>query len=259
MGGGGGAPSPPRYLQFTSADLQQLSPDAAQALAEQYNRQYYSESDADQASRNPALVDAIKQQQGQYGTTATNAAGQERVGNDLIAQGQQEIQNKNQIPPEILAAYTRAGLGDASSAMAGNLAPGSVGSFGVARNLGVNALQYSNTMENQGRAGIQAGLGAQGLANQTYGLANNSLGLSAELSPQRSFGLSGADAVGLTKANTDEANQVNQANVQGRNQYRASVYGAQAARSSQSSGGLGSILGGVGSIAGAAVGLLGLI
>lgn len=259
MGGGGGAPSPPRYLQFTSADLNQLSPEAAQALAEQYNRQYYSESDADQAARNPALVDAIKQQQGMYGTISRDAAGQSRTGDTLIQQGQQEIADKNKIPPEILAAYTRAGLGDASSAMAGNLTPGSVGSFGVARNLGLNALQYTNSQENQGRAGIAAGLGAKGLANQTYGLANNSLGLGAELSPQRSFGLSGADAVGLTKANTDEANQVNQENVKGRNEYRASVYGAQAARSSSSSGGLGSILGGVGSIAGAAVGLLGLI
>jgi hypothetical protein len=201
----------------------------------------------------------------------------------LWGKGNKQFDTAGQIPPEILAAYTRAGMGDAAGAISGNLTPGSIGEYGVARNLGLNALDYAQKRRAEALNTLKAGNDAYGLADQTYGTSNQSantanqtaglsnqtmdaagksLTLSNEINPARSFGLSGADAVGLQKSNLDTANQVNQANVQGRNQYRSGIYTAMTAAdaaAAKKKSGTGSLIGSIaGGVLGAVVGAPGL-
>ncbi len=276
------AASPPKYIQFTSKDLQQMSPEAADALAEAYSRKYYTESDEERKQRAPGVVAANVQQQGDYGRGVEDAQRQTGYskeqqalaktqaaqGGKLWEMGQKQFDTAGDIPPEILAAYTRAGLGDATKAITGNITPGSIGSSGVARHLGRDALGYAQQRRAEALATMKAGNEAYGLADTTFGTSNQtgglsnqtqqsadqSLALSNELNPSRSFGLSGADAVGLQKSNLDTANQVNQANVQGRNQYRSSIYASMAAAdaaAAKKKSGTGSL---IGSIAGGIIG-----
>ena len=172
--GGGGAPVAPKFHKATytpldTNSLQTTSVDTANDLTKQYDQQYYAASDADYAQRHPNLVAANK-----------------------LAESNALSAEQGNLPPGLEAQLTRAGLSDGSAALSNSTIPGSSGSFGVARGLGVGYLDYLNNA-NQNLANLDA--------------AN----------PERGFGLTGTQALSQQEQNQSLYNSAIVGNNQGLN------------------------------------------
>ena len=160
-----GTPTPPKFkpATYTALDpgtLKTTTVGDANQLATQYDQQYYAASDADYAARNPDLV-------------AANKAAEQNV---------LDMQQGN-VPAGLTAELTRAGLADGSAALSGGIVPGSSGSFGLSRQLGVDYGAYTQQAD-QNLAALDA------------------------LNPQRSFGINGAQALNLQQGNDQTYNSV---------------------------------------------------
>ena len=161
---------PATYTALDPASLQTLDPAQANAIGTQYDKQAYAASDADFAARHPDLVAANK-----------------------INEANVLSEEKGNAPAGLEAQLTTAGLGTAANALATPIAPGSTGSFGVARNLGEGYQQYQSALASQ-------------------------LGALNQQDAYRTFGLSGSSAVNLALANDQQYNAVIAGNQQGENQ-----------------------------------------
>lgn len=217
------------YSAFDPANLKLLSPQEAQNTAAQFDRAYYDASDADYAARNPGLV-------------ASNAAVRDQVGREATA----SVEPSGNLPPAVQAELQRAGLGSQLSTFEVTT-PGSMGAYGVGRNLGVGALNYFNQQRDRAVAERNASRGQ--------------LAAITAAEPQRGFGLTGQDAANLQLGNLGQINQVNvgnnagvnqaaAANAAGQNQLNQQAYSAQTqaaianARPSGIGGAIGGLIGG---------------
>ena len=172
--GGGDTPSAPKFHKavYTPLDPDSLgytSPDAANALATQFDKQGYAAADADFKARHPDLVRANRIN--------------ERSALDAVS---------GELPAGLQAEFMRAGLSGPAASF-GSIVPGSIGQFGVARNLGQSFLEYRQ------RA------------------ADNLARLNAT-TPERQFGIGGAGALQIALGNQATRNSVLEGNNQGLNQ-----------------------------------------
>jgi hypothetical protein len=217
-------------------------------------------------------------------SSAYNTLGQEASGaqpiNPIVQQTMMESGLASAGANLGAGAFTPGGTG------AGNLATGQLGESEVARQLGVNAEQYMQNMQNAGLGGLQqlntdvtqvpeaylqqlqgltgTSLGVQqagageiqngvGLINQQQTLLNQQMAEEGQMFPRTQIGLSGTDLANMMIQNTTGQNQFNQANFASQMaaaQYNSSINAQNAGLQASSSSGL--ISGGLG-IASAAV------
>lgn len=147
-----------------------------------YDNKAYQLSDADFKRRHSPLVQAEKL---------------------FEAQTLQDQQGESELMPAVQNEFMRAGIGNALDAFGdtpGTLAPGSAGEASVARNLGLNILDFQDRNRNN---------------------RQQSLITAEQLFPRRNFGLSGADAGAVYSGNVGGRNAWNQAN------YASKVQGLQ--------------------------------
>ena len=171
--------SAPKFIpaQFQSLDpnsLQYTDPSQANSLATQFDKQAYAASDADFAARHPGLAQANR-------TNESNVA-------SAIA---------GNVPAALQNQLVSAGLSSAAGGFGNSIVPGSFGSAGIARNLGVGVYQYQQN-------------------------AQNELAQLNAAAPERQIGLSGSGALQLQLASQATRNSVLEGNFQGQNQVNIS-------------------------------------
>lgn len=241
MGSAPKIPPAPKLEKYTAEDfdvskLVQTTPAQAQQQAVAQDRAYYDLSDADYAARRPDLL-------------ASNAALRQQVGREATA----SVEPSGQLPPAVQSELMRAGLGSQLGTFDA-ITPGSLGAYGVGRNLGVGALNYYNQARDRSVAERNA--------------SRQQLGAITAAEPQRSFGLTGSDALNLQLGNqgainqanihnVDQRNSVGMANVQAQNaaaqqQYAAQTQAGVSAANSRSAT-MGAGIGAAGAIGGALI------
>lgn len=166
---------PAAFSPLSQDDLQFADVAGAQQTATDTDRAAYAAADADFAARHPDLVTANR-------VNEANAAGAVR----------------GELPPGYADTLVKAGLGKALGAFGGGgggagVRTNSAGQFDIAKNLGINFLDYQNNA------------------------ARNLAALNAA-TPERTFGLGGQGVLQLELGNQALANQATIGNFQGANQ-----------------------------------------
>lgn len=181
-GSSGSVPSIPPFNPsgsmpaYQPADVGKLDQSAIRA-----DEQYYSSSDTNFAANHPKVVGAENAFQSQLSNEWNGGA--------------------NPLPAALQAAYAQSGISAGNNVLGGttgNLGDGGTGLTGLsnarnanlAQNLGMNVMQYQNTLLNQ---------------------REGDLGTAEQIFPRRTFGLSGSDETNLNLANLAGQNSWNQA------------------------------------------------
>lgn len=163
------------FKKLTLPDMPAFIPNDVKQLQDQavrFDQTGFQLSDTDFKRRHRPIVDAEKL---------------------FEAQVLKDQQGEHELMPQLQNEFVRAGLQGSLAAFGdtpGTLAPGSAGEANVARNLGIGVMQFQD----------------RNRENRTKSLVT-----AEELFPRRQFGLTGADATGVTIADTAGVNNWNQA------------------------------------------------